>query len=199
MNVNGPKPRFSRPTWALLLVLAPMLAAAPARAEEPADVSAPPAEASTQLTLSLETLGCGVWGGDGEGLPAIWEVLADLELRNGGDQPVRIEGGTWRLPLGERQLRGRIEGKPFDLAPGGVRLVASSAYLPLDQLDVIREGVRSASLRRERRLTGVVEFTVGGRERYLPFTLTGRWRGCSDERPAGEPLYRVYDDQDRDP
>lgn len=195
MAIPAPRSRLHRSSGSLLRLLAIglLLPAATAQGGGPEADDAPPAEASAQVVVSLEDLSGDVWGGDGEGLPAIWEVVALLEIENRGDEAIQVQGGTWRMPLGERPLQGRIEPKPFDLAPGESRQVSSSAYLPVDQLEIIREGVRKAELRQPRRLVGVVVFTISERGYVVPFTLSGRWRGCMDERPAREPAERFHD------
>ncbi len=185
MATPYPSQRLAHP---VSLILAVCLCAFAARADEVADEGGPPPEASSQVRISLDRLGCDVWGGDGEGLPAIWDLVAELRVHNRGDDAVRIEAVSWQMVVGEATVRGRLEGEAFELAPGESRRLISSAYLPLPQLRILREGVRTAGARRVRTLTGELAFLRGGRRHIAPFSASGRWIGCMDADSG--PSYR---------
>ena len=143
----------------------------------------PPPEASSHLSVELMQFGCDVWGGDGEGLPAIWEVLVAVRVRNHGEEPARVEGMSWTLHLGEQRVEGEYKGEPIEVPAGAWVNLDTARYITLEQLDRIREGVRSAADRTPRQLAGQVDFSVHGAARFTPFTVVGTWRGCGEPDP----------------
>ena len=161
---------------ALLLTLA--LVAQPATASEP-----PPllVESSAQLSVQLLSLTCDVYGGDGDNLPAIWTLYVNLRVTNTGDEPATVTSGAFVLPLPGDDIRGKLRGATREIAPGASAEIVLERYMTLDQLSLMREGFHTTVAERTpRKVSGQLDFEVGGRARYVPFTVVGRYRDVTD-------------------
>jgi len=161
------------------LFIALLAGGAPASAQD-----GPPPEASSQLSVELAWFTCDVWGGDGEGLPAVWDVIVVLRVHNRSDEAVRLEGASWTLYLGEERIEGRYRGKPRVVPAGAWFDVHTDRYITVEQLQLLREGVRRASRRSPRRLAGQVDFAIDEKARYPPFTVVGTFHGLSEQSEA---------------
>jgi len=162
------------------LALSVVVVALSARAAEPEQ---PPPEASGVLRVELQAMTSDVWGGDGDNLPAVWDLIVGLAIHNGGDEPVVLHDVPWTLDLGDDRLEGRYAGKPIELPAGASTHVMFSRHLSLERLERLREGVRSEAERGTRRISGEVSFTAGSEPRYTPFSAEGRYRDCMDRAP----------------
>lgn len=140
----------------------------------------PPPESSGVLRVELQALTSDVWGGDGDNLPAVWELIMGLAIHNDGDQPVVLLDAPWVLDLDSERLEGRYKGNPIEIPAGASTHIMFSRYLSLERLDLLREGVRTPAERSVRRINGQVDFAEGAEARYTPFTVDGRYRDCMD-------------------
>ncbi len=165
------------PTTVIALALGLSLAADPVPAPSTAS---PPAEASAQLVVTLEELGCDVWGGDGDNVPVLWEVVLVLAVHNRGPDPVTLDGALWELPLAGGTVRGRLRSDPREIAADEALSLVTDGYLSLENLRHIRERRRDPADRAVRRVSGRLEFLDGADRRYTPFSVWGRWRDCMD-------------------
>ncbi len=147
-----------------------------------------PAEASSLVRAELVSLEGDVWGGDGDGIPAVFHLYLRVTVHNDSDEEVRLEGATWSMPVGGEVLSGSDRGLPLEVPPGEVVELLFERYLSYEQVRELDEGVRSADERRLREVWGRIDFTHDGDPRYTVFTLEGRWRGAFDPRPP-----RKYD------
>ena len=110
--------------WALAAILVTGCA------ERAAATFAPPPK--TPL-IEIQAFGCDVWGGDGEGLPAIWSQTLEVKV-NAQGAPLVVEHASWSIE------QGLVEGahkKPRTVQEQASLLL--TARLPLDSLRALRK------------------------------------------------------------
>ena len=157
----------------------------------------PPAPPPTTLRLTGSTVGCDVWGGDGDGVPLIRHATLDGELRNFTGEAIHIDRATWRLE--GTSVTGAATVRPADVPAQSTATVGGQARVDAKALEALDEGMDHARLRQERTLRVDVTWAVAGSNKLKTTTLTQevRWRSCfevpSPTPAAATPMPDVSD------
>jgi hypothetical protein len=85
--------------------------------------------------VAIDGLGCEVWGGDGEGLAAIWSEVLHVTVSNPTETDLHVTKVSWKVE--QTQLESVAE-PDVSIGPGEKRSITVSDHLTPDELERLR-------------------------------------------------------------
>jgi len=94
------------------------------------------------VAVELESFECEIWGGDGDGIEAVWSQELTLVARNPRDEVIAVEGVSWTL---NGELR-EVMALERSIQGGGEERFILDAHLTYEELQRLRDGGQTVEL-----------------------------------------------------